>query len=123
MTNRALDRFMSGRDPKDVGRGAERGFARRTGGRETPASGAAGAKGDVVVGRVMVEHKNTTRESVGVKLSWLRKVAQEARMAGMVPALALSFSTPEGRPVPDGRWVVVPEDEWRRLVGADVDQE
>lgn len=118
MTNRALDRFLSKTDPKAVGRDAERGFARRTGGRETPASGAAGAKGDVVVGGTMVEHKNTTGKSLAIKLLWLRKIAHEARMAGLSPALAVSFSDDQGSAVPDGRWVMVPEDEWRRLTGA-----
>jgi hypothetical protein len=100
-----------------AGRRGEAGFARRTGGRARPASGAtAGAKGDVVVGDALVEVKTTTAGSLRVRHDWFAKIAHEARCAGRLPALALVFVGADGRPLKDGAWVAVPEHWWRDLV-------
>ena len=53
-----------------TGRQAEKNLARRLGAGLTPASGAAGAKGDMVVGAWLVEAKSTTGDSLGVKYEW-----------------------------------------------------
>lgn len=120
MSNPAVERFM-GTDSKKVGRKAESRFAKRTGSKLTPASGAAGQKGDATLREWLIEHKNTIKDSMGVKLHWLRKISHEASLAGRVPALAVSFSDESGRSKPGGRWVMIPEEEWRRLTDEDRD--
>lgn len=115
MTDNPALRRLVGNDPKQTGRKAEARFAKRHGARPTPASGAASSKGDARVGRWLVEHKNTVKESLSVKVRWLRKIAYEASMSGAKPALVVSFSDESGRSTADGRWVMIPESEWRRL--------
>lgn len=93
-----------------AGTAAEKRLAKRVGGRQTPASGAmVGAKGDVMLSSMLVEAKSSTRDSLGLKLDWLAKIAGEARNAGKTPALAVTFVTGDGRPRPNGAWVMLPE--------------
>lgn len=90
------------------GRKSEQRLTKDFGGRARPASGAlAGAKGDIDLGPMLVEAKSTTQESMGVKLSWLLKIAEEARAEGKSAALAISFVNEEGQPRLDGEWVAI----------------
>jgi hypothetical protein len=92
------------------GRRSEARLARRLQGRLQPASGAmAGAKGDVSLPAVLLEAKSTTGGMLPVRHAWLAKIAREARAAGKIPALGITFTTGDGRPLPDGAWVAVPE--------------
>ena len=96
---------------------AERHLARRLGGRLMPNSGAvAGAKGDMTAGCFLIEAKSTVRGSLGLKFAWLAKIAREARMVGRKPALAVTFTTGDGRPIDGGRWVLIPEAQFNDLI-------
>ncbi|MBN7763675.1 hypothetical protein JYP52_21285 [Nitratireductor aquibiodomus] len=96
-----------------AGRASEQRLSRQLGGRARPASGAMeGAKGDIDLGSVLMEAKSTTGLSMGLKRDWLLKIAHEARSEGKNPALAISFVTPDGRPILDGEWVAVPRHVW-----------
>ncbi len=108
---RAAARAVGGAGPA-----AEKRLAKRLGGRQTPASGAmVGAKGDVMLPAMLMEAKSTVRDSLALKLDWLAKIAGEARAQGKVPALAVVFATGDGRPRPDGAWVLMPEAAFREL--------
>ena len=98
-----------------TGRQAEKNLARRLGAGLTPASGAAGAKGDMVVGAWLVEAKSTTGDSLGVKYEWLAKISREAGLSGKTPALALTFVDTDGKPLSDGKWVCLREEDFREV--------
>jgi len=102
----------------DPGRASERRLARRLGGRQIPGSGAGAEKGDIDLPAFRVEAKSTTGSSLGLQYRWLSKIVDEARMAGKSPAVALTFTHADGRPVPDGRWIAIREEEFRRLTEA-----
>ena len=89
---------------------AERLAAKRVGARLQPGSGSLlGAKGDMVRKTFLIESKSTQKESLGVKLAWLRKIEKEALDANKDPALMIQFTDGDGRPVKGGVWVAVPE--------------
>ncbi len=89
-----------------AGRISEKRLSKTLGGTLRPNSGAVeGAKGDIVVGKTLVEAKSTTGRSIKIEHSWLGKISKEARDAGKTPLLALSFTSEDGRPVPNGEWV------------------
>lgn len=103
-----------------VGRQAEERTAKRLGAKLTPASGALdGAKGDMALGCFLIENKSTVQGRIGLKFDWLAKIAREARTLGKRPALALSFTTGDGRPIVDGKWVLIPEHVFDELVKDD----
>lgn len=97
----------------ETGRKAERKLAQRLGGRARPASGAMeGAKGDIEIDDFLMEAKSTVKDSVTLKFGWLSKIAHEARNMGKKPALAVTYTFPDGTPVRDGAWVLVPLRVW-----------
>ena len=100
------------------GRKSEQRLTKDLEGRARPASGAlAGAKGDIDLGPMLLEAKSTTQESMGVKFSWLLKIAREARAEGKSAALAISFVNEEGQPLLDGEWCCVPMHMFRGWLG------
>jgi hypothetical protein len=108
--------------PKPIGAGgraAERKFARRVGGKQTPGSGGPRDKGDVRKGDWLIECKSTTAASIRVQLSDLAKISHEALMSnGRSPALTVQFVDLAGNPVRCGSWVMVPEDVFKRMTDA-----
>ena len=99
------------------GRRSEQRLNRELGGRARPASGAMeGAKGDIDLGPVLLEAKSTTNASMALKHSWLVKIGKEARSEGKTPALAVSFINPDGSPIMDGEWVLVPRHKFEEMV-------
>lgn len=111
-------RRQEARPVGSAGTVSEKRLAMRLGGRQTPASGAMeGAKGDVVLPDVLMEAKSTVNDSMSLKLDWLAKIAAEARTEGKRPALAVTFTTGDGRPRSDGAWVMVPEWVWKDMQG------
>lgn len=93
-----------------AGRASENKVASRMGARLTPSSGAlAGAKGDMTTPRFLIEAKSTLKDSMTLKLDWLCKIGAEARSKGKTPALTITFVRPNGEPVMNGRWVMIPE--------------
>ena len=98
------------------GRKSEQRLTKDLEGRARPASGAlAGAKGDIDLGPMLLEAKSTTQESMGVKLSWLLKIAREARAEGKSAALAISFVNEEGQPLLDGEWVCISKQKFQEM--------
>ena len=104
------------------GRKAESKTAKRFGGRETPGSGNKTIKGDYHVNQWKVENKSTIHNSLKLDLDWLIKISQEALEVGMVPALSIQFVDGQGTPRKNGKWVMVSEEQYQRLLdlGEDV---
>jgi Holliday junction resolvase len=98
----------------------ETGLAGLLGGRTTVGSGNKGQKGDVHGGnadagqRIMAEAKSTDARQLTLKLDWLEKVTNEAREAGMEPALFLRFDASRFAGAKD--WAVVPAERFRELL-------
>lgn len=103
----------------DTGRLAETRLAKTIGARLRPASGAVdGIKGDMSLPNFLIEAKSTTGRSISLQHEWLAKIAVEARNNAKLPALALSFTMGDGRPVPQGEWVCVPLSVWNDMRAA-----
>jgi hypothetical protein len=101
----------------DHGRRAEKKAVRRFGGKATRASGALDFdKGDYEVSNLLVDSKATVHKSMSIKLAWLDKIRKEAQGKDKVAALHVQFTTPEGEPVLNGSWVLIPEGLLRRLL-------
>ena len=99
-----------------TGRKSERKVARKLGAKLTPNSGAvAGAKGDMHLGDFLIEAKSTVNDSIGVKLDWLLKIADEALSSDRKPAIALTFTHAGGDPRVNGEWVAVPLHVWKEM--------
>jgi hypothetical protein len=102
----------------DAGRRSEKLTAKSLGARLRPASGAMeGAKGDMVLPQALVEAKSTTGDSISIKYSWLGKITQEAFGAGKYPALTVTFTDQNGRPVNFGQWVMIPLHVYQEMAG------
>ncbi len=100
------------------GNKAEKNVAQRLKAKLTPASGAmAGAKGDMEKGGFRIESKATKAESMRLELGWLQKIYQEALERGENPALIVQFVNSDGKPLPRGSWVMVPEDLFKEFIG------
>jgi hypothetical protein len=99
-----------------AGRKSEKLLAKRLGARLTPASGAANAKGDMRREGWLIEAKSTVSGSMSLSYAWLSKIMGEAMAAGRKPALAITFTDREGRPVSRGSWVMIPEIEYQSLM-------
>lgn len=68
-------------------------------------------RGDVDAGPLKIEAKSTAAKSVSLKRAWCAKVAREAQIAGMTPAIAWSFVDGIAEPGEVRDWVAVPA-EW-----------
>lgn len=107
MTNPFLARAKN-RGVGDHGRKAEKPLSKKLRGRLTPASGASSSKGDIRTEDFMIESKSTVNESLTVQREWLTKLRRESLQAGTLPALALNFVQPDGKPKHAGEWVAIP---------------
>jgi hypothetical protein len=100
-----------------AGRASEQRLARELQGRARPASGAMdGAKGDIDLGKFLMEAKSSTQLSMALKFPWLLKIVGEARAEGKKPCLAVSFVDEQGRPHMDGDWVLVQRHVFEELI-------
>jgi hypothetical protein len=100
---------------------SEKRVAKRLGYRQTPASGALDhAKGDFKSKDFLGEAKATTKESISLKLAWLRKNESHALLIGRKPVLVLSFVRPSGAGVAGGTsdYVVLPLGVFEEITGA-----
>ena len=105
----------------------ERRLARETGSSTLPRSGGApfsarqlgspSEGGDFESPDFLYEHKSTERESMSLKLSWLRKVTAGARRKMKSPSLIITFTDPRNRPIEE--WVAVRKDDFLRLIKGD----
>ena len=103
--NPLLNRYAKGRH----GTRSERRVAKKLKAKLTPASGTkAGAKGDSVLPELLIESKATVHDSMVIKASWLRKIAEEAIQKNRYPGLTISFVTGSGAVRPQGDWLLVP---------------
>ncbi len=96
------------------GKRSEVHLAKSLGARLTLNSGAvAGSKGDMKhrgeVFKVLMEAKSTTGLTLALQHEWLAKIEREALAKSSIPALAISFVTPEGRAKGMGEWVALPK--------------
>ncbi len=95
---------------------SEKKTARRLAGWLRPGSGAVeGAKGDILLSTYLLENKCTENASLSIKLAWLEKISKEARGENRTPGLSLQFVDKLGNPMPFGRWVLIPEDEFKEM--------
>lgn len=99
----------------DAGRAAERKTAKRMGMKQTPASGAAGAKGDFQDERFLLEMKSTTSDRYALTPQVLEKIHHEALMADKLPGFVVSFTDLAGDSKPNQTWVAVPLWVWDML--------
>ena len=100
------------------GQKAEIKAAKRLGGQARAGSGSIdGFKGDITLRAWLIENKTTEHRSLSLKLEWLEKISREAATENRTPAIAIQFVDKNGNSVRGGRWVLVPEDEYRELVG------
>jgi hypothetical protein len=99
---------------------SEKRLSKDLGARLRPASGAMeGAKGDMTLGECLIEAKSTINATIGLKHSWLSKIGTEARSEGKTPALIVSFITPDGTPIIDGEWALIPLHKFKELSDGD----
>ncbi len=96
------------------GQQAEKRTAKRLSGRARAGSGAIeGYKGDIEMGAFLLENKSTVNFSIRIQYGWLDKISREAREEGKIPGLSFQFVDAQGRPMRHGRWVMIPEDEFK----------
>lgn len=112
MTNPYLKRLQE-RGRTGHGTVSERRVAKDLGATPTPGSGAfQGHKGDARLEttkrKFLIENKATKHASMTLDLGWLVKIATEAKNKGSTPALAVSFTNPDGTARPDGDWIMMP---------------
>lgn len=119
MANPFLSRISRGGSGRS-GVASEKKAAKRLGARQTRYSGAmATERGDMELAQFKIEAKSSTKDSISIKLDWLAKISQEAQQEGLTPALSVSFVHGSGEPRAFGTWVAVPEDVFRKLIGAE----
>lgn len=113
-----MSRYLARLSRGDHGQKAEKRAAKRIGGRLQPGSGCSpNNKGDIKTGSFLLESKATIHDSLSVKLGWLRKISDEAISLSREPALVIQFVTHDGKIVPDGGWVMIPERVFKELTG------
>ncbi len=100
----------------EAGRRAERHTAKRLGARLTPGSGSGNLKGDFYTEVMHVEAKSTQNQSISLKLDWLKKITKIGRARAKSPAVTITFTTADGRPKPNGTWVLIPEGLFNELI-------
>ena len=100
------------------------------GGKRVRGSGAFEEKGDVDreegAYQFKIECKRTTHESLGVQAAWLTKISDEARSAGVHPALSIQFDksvmakiarAADRAPAPED-WIAIPLHLFRDMLEA-----
>ena len=96
------------------GQKAERLTSKRLGGKARAGSGSVeGFKGDIEFTEFLLENKSTVNFSFRIQYGWLDKISREAREEGKTPGLSIQFVDTQGKPIRHGRWVMIPEDEFK----------
>lgn len=89
---------------------SEKKSAALIGGKRQPGSGAFYfAKADIVHPKFLIEHKETDKDTLSVKLDWLRKVTMQCVTSSKSPALMICLNSVQA-PLPS-RWVMFPCDD------------
>lgn len=100
----------------------EQRVAAGVGGQATSSSGTSGDKGDGrVYGRYRIENKYTRAKSYRVTRADLQKIRSECVYPEQ-PAFQVDFRHPTTQRVEES-WVLIPEQEWRRLVKSETEHE
>lgn len=90
--------------------------AESVGGKRVRGSGAFEDKGDVnrECGdfQFKIECKRTVNESIGLKAQWLTKISEEARAAGVYPALSIQFDKQVMRKIAGARGSMAASEDW-----------
>jgi len=93
--------------PQRKSKKQERSLAARLGGRTQKGSGSCRFhKGDVKTVELLLEAKQTSKESLSVKKAWLEKISREAMAYNKVPALAFGFT--DIAKLVEKDWIAVP---------------
>lgn len=71
-------------------------------------------KSDASSREYQVECKQTSNDSIGLKMEWLKKICEEAMGKGKEPVLHLTFNEAESFVGKD--WVLIRSDEFKRLL-------
>lgn len=110
--------FLTRNKSHKHGQKSEKKTAKRLSGIARAGSGAIeGYKGDITLPKFLVENKSTEHQSLSLKLAWLEKIDRESRSEGKAPAVSIQFVDKGGNSVRQGRWVMIPEDEFKELTG------
>ena len=81
-----------GKNLKKQGESQEKKLAKKLGMKIQSGSGAPWhCKGDLRGAFILCESKNTNKNSISVKLSWLEKIEHEANRIGRIPLLIIGF--------------------------------
>lgn len=93
----------------------EKNLAKNLGGWRTPMSGGTdGYKGDIQTEKFLIDDKHTDGSSIRVTKDMLVKINKEAREAGKVPCLSLSF---ENMGLAGNTWFLIPMNEFKEIDG------
>lgn len=93
----------------------ERRLAKSLGGRTTPGSGSGVIKGDVLTKGEMVEAKTTSKSQYTLKLLDLKKLENEAKMAGKRPLFILQIEDTSKVFLFHNEWVLLPMQDYLAL--------
>lgn len=93
------------RAARNLGDEYEEHLAKELGGELVPGSGSAKRKGDIRLGKFLIQAKRTNKRSFILKRADLGKAEKEAMNMGNIPAFIVGFYE-EDRPVE--QWVAVP---------------
>lgn len=88
----------------------ERSVADNLDGRPIGGSGGGREKGDVNTKQFKIECKQTEKDSISIKRSWMRKIEVEAFDVGKNPLLVFDFEKTEHSP--QQRWVCIREQDF-----------
>lgn len=105
------------------GQRSERNTAKRLAAKLVRGSGSGRLKGDMWTLDAHIEAKSTISTSIAIKLSWLVKITKTALARDRMPAVTITFTTRDGRDVPCGAWVMIPEKAYHDLVRNEVERQ
>lgn len=92
------------------GQRSETRVLKNIGARQVIASGAFdGMKSDGELDCFRIECKATIKESIGIKLDWLRKIRAEASQQSQLPMMTITFVDGMGKARAGGDWAMIPQ--------------
>ena len=104
----------------ETGMRSEKRVAQSLGARLHAGSGASNnCKSDATLGDFRMEMKSTQAETMRLEMGWLSKISGEAGRHGQKPALVISFTNADGKPVMkhNAEWVCIPKHIFEELLG------
>lgn len=99
---------------KDKANKTEKRLAKRLGGSRQPGSGMFSCmKGDVKTPELLIDSKETDRDSFSLTTKMLAKIEEESHTQRKVPAIVLKFNEAKLGMIKE--WIVLPLEEYERL--------